>query len=301
MAALARALSDPGRAGFFGRAAGAALAIAAAAALLAFLTIAVRSVVERSRRKKSEEPRERYTEPDRGRWRVALSLVVVVALVGELLASLPKIVAALGLRKTIGRSIAVMGGVPRPVPSIAAKDVLPGDQHAPTTIFLLAIGTATIALLATWLIVRAVKARTAKIERRGDSSETMRQAARRMVEALSRPDIGADVRKTILSCYEAMCGLFAPLHPPDAPREHAAVPRAQSRKAKRRGSHIETLTAREFLARLREDDFDDPELAALTEVFEKARYSDEVCTEDDRAAAIAGLRTLEELYRRGVE
>jgi len=283
---LLRAFFSPERAHVFGKVLSVALAIPALAGVVSFLAIFVRSVIERAKRKKREEEGERYTEPIRGRWRAMLFLVVALALAGELVASLTRIISALAPGQPQGSSVAVLGSALRSASQAAGKEAL-RRGHGSQTGLLLGIMAAIVIAIAAGLAVRAAIAGRAKASRekaagRAASSAAMRRAADLALEARSRLELGDDVRRTVLSCYEATCGLFAPRPSPERPR-------------------METLTAREFLAYLRKERYDDPELEALTGIFEKARYSDEVCTEDDRASAIAGLRSLEERYRGDVE
>jgi hypothetical protein len=102
-------------------------------------------------------------------------------------------------------------------------------------------------------------------------------ASRRKLES------GGSAREAIIACYAEMCALFAP--------DGGAIAGA-ARSAR-------NLTAREFAALLRSEGSGEPEIAALTSVFEKARYSNEDCAEADRLRAIESLQALELLYGGG--
>ena len=100
-------------------------------------------------------------------------------------------------------------------------------------------------------------------------------AARRALES------DPSARAAIVRCYGAMCDLFA--------REARFGPEAASPR----------LTARELAAFLRSKGAGAPEIAALTAVFEKARYSNEDCVEADRRGAAAALAAIELAYGPG--
>jgi len=100
-------------------------------------------------------------------------------------------------------------------------------------------------------------------------------ASRRRLEA------GADAREAVIACYAEMCGIFS----------------GGDAEAGRPGSAA-FLTAREFAALLRSEGIGEPEIASLTSVFEKARYSNDACGEPDRLSARMALEALERRYGR---
>lgn len=94
-----------------------------------------------------------------------------------------------------------------------------------------------------------------------------------------RLELGDEVRDAIVAAYAEMCELFAD-------------------RALARGRDPGRLTAREFAALLREAlgpgaAGTEAEIEALTAAFEKARYSNEACGEEDRSRAVLALRALE--------
>ncbi len=88
-----------------------------------------------------------------------------------------------------------------------------------------------------------------------------------------RLELGDEIRDAIVACYAEMCALF-----------QGASDRAAS------------LTAREFAALLADEGATEGEIAALTASFEKARYSNEACTEEDRERALNALASIEERH-----
>ena len=94
-----------------------------------------------------------------------------------------------------------------------------------------------------------------------------------------RLELGDEVRDAIVAAYAEMCELFAD-------------------RALARGRDPGRLTAREFAALLHEAlgpaaAGTEAEIEALTAAFEKARYSDEACGEEDRSRAVRALHALE--------
>ncbi len=89
-----------------------------------------------------------------------------------------------------------------------------------------------------------------------------------------RLELGDHVRDAIIACYAEMCDVFLRGTPASA----------------------RNLTAREFSAFLRARGVLEPEIQALTTVFEKARYSLEPCGERDRERALQALHALEARY-----
>jgi hypothetical protein len=84
--------------------------------------------------------------------------------------------------------------------------------------------------------------------------------------------LGDEARDDIIACYADMCELFE-ARSGEAPRKY--------------------LTAREFTRLLGSHGFHDAEIGDLTTVFEKARYSNEPCGEEDRQRAAKALRAIE--------
>ncbi|HOX31259.1 MAG TPA: DUF4129 domain-containing protein [Spirochaetales bacterium] len=97
--------------------------------------------------------------------------------------------------------------------------------------------------------------------------------ARRALES------GSSARAAVVASYAEMCRLFAA-----APRFGPASP---------------SLTARELAAFLRARGAGSRDIAELTAVFEKARYSNEDCGEADRLAAARALASIELAYGGG--
>jgi hypothetical protein len=106
----------------------------------------------------------------------------------------------------------------------------------------------------------------------------------------ARLEAGADPRAAVIACYGEMCDLFDPPARPLAPG--APLPRPGLLPPRRAAF----LTAREFALLLRARGAAEPEIAALTEAFEKARYSRLELSEADREGARAALAALEARY-----
>jgi len=92
--------------------------------------------------------------------------------------------------------------------------------------------------------------------------------------ARQRLHLADGIRDAIVACYADMCSLFADSEDPRAT----------------------LLTAREFAELLRRKGAGEPEIAALTGLFERARYSDEPCGAAERDAASEALHALERRY-----
>lgn len=150
---------------------------------------------------------------------------------------------------------------PKPKPS-AAPAPPPAAPEASVTPLVLAGGV----LLAAAVVL-------AVLLRRGPAPEPIapsRQEAVRLAALRRRLELGDRVRDAIIACYADMCQLFDPSRSPGSA----------------------SLTTREFAALLRTRGAGEPEIQALTAVFEKARYSPEPCGEADRAQALAALRVI---------
>jgi len=105
-------------------------------------------------------------------------------------------------------------------------------------------------------------------EAQADLSEHIEQARQRLHK-------GDDARDAIIDCYADMCLIFSGgiAETPD-------------------GSQALYLTAREFRARLAVRGITLAEVGSLTSLFEKARYSDQPCTDNDRADAARALQAI---------
>jgi len=103
--------------------------------------------------------------------------------------------------------------------------------------------------------------------------------AGRLAEIAGTLARGGSARESIIACYGSMCALYG-----------------EAARGERGGR---ALTAREFAALLGRKGVSRPEVAALTAVFEKARYSGEPCGEAERGAALAALDAIERGTRAG--
>jgi hypothetical protein len=113
-----------------------------------------------------------------------------------------------------------------------------------------------------------------------DGSKTKSDLAEALGKARRRLLLGDSMRDAIVACYADMCDLFTEVA--------ASIP-----------GRGKSLTAREFAESLRTRGSSESEIAALTEIFEKARYSNETCGEEDRATALSALLELEKRYSGG--
>lgn len=218
-----------------------------------------------------EEDHETYREPRRLKW------VDGLVLAGLLLFG----IGVISLLRTWGERFLAEPPVhastvrPGPTPATAAPDVTSRKDADP--------GTHSPPFFAAWLALAGAGLGTAILlvfrhrNQRRDPPSRSPGPPVPLSEAVAatrrRLELGDELRDAVIRCYDEMCHLFA-----EAPER------------------TRTLTAREFQARLLARGAGEPEVAALTAVFEKARYSLEACTESDRRHAVEALRTLERRY-----
>jgi hypothetical protein len=149
--------------------------------------------------------------------------------------------------------------LPKPASVVPDNSLLPAVSFLVGTVLVLGTG---ILLLSLWKSQRLPSVAAAP-----DESALMAAVRHRL-------ELGDQARDAIIACYAEMCEIFA----------------GQNSLSSRH------LTAREFAASLRTRGVGEPEILALTAVFEKARYSRDSCNEEDRAQAIHALKILEEHY-----
>jgi len=224
-------------------------------------TLAVTSIRDALRRKRKPEETWVYPEPPRGKG--ALTLVLLGMVIATFLAFR-------GIAWWKAWTPSAGGRVPAPAPTAQAVPASPPQApvlHAAPALVPLGVGSALIlALLGLGIAYRAM--RRPRGAQTGQSRSVPLAAARRRLE------LGDPARDAIIGCYAEMCRLFEP-------RNRHAAP---------------GLTAREFAALLRSQGAQEPEILALTGVFEKARYSQEPCGEPDRALARDALAEIETRY-----
>jgi hypothetical protein len=137
------------------------------------------------------------------------------------------------------------------------------------------IGTAVFFILRARRMRELARSRRLMVQLEEEAEDAEAEAV-----AAARRELEADLspRAAIIRCYAAMCGLFA--------RASRFGPQAAA----------PSLTARELADFLRSKGAGEPEIAALTAAFEKARYSNEDCGEVDRAEAARALAAIESAY-----
>jgi hypothetical protein len=150
--------------------------------------------------------------------------------------------------------------IPDPQPTTPTQVLRPPPLAYALTVAALLVGGGLLVVLR--------KTPTAEIEPpEPDEPELLARARRRL-------EVGDQVRDAIIACYAEMSDVFL------------------------RNTHgrASDLTAREFAASLRARGIQEPEILALTSLFEKARYSLEPCGEPDREHALKALCALEARY-----
>lgn len=169
---------------------------------------------------------------------------------------------------------------PAPSPGGAASEALP-EPEAPLSLPLFALAALAGALALGAALYFGVHGRGADRAHGGGDAAAAAAAARSegLAALRRRLELGDEVRDAIVAAYAEMCELFAD-------------------RALARGRDPGRLTAREFAALLREAlgpgaAGTEAEIEALTAAFEKARYSNEACGEEDRSRAVRALRALE--------
>jgi len=167
---------------------------------------------------------------------------------------------------------------PVPAPGGAAPEALPEPQP-PLSLPLFALAALAGALALGAVLYFGVRGRDAEGAHGGGDAAAAAARSEGLAALRRRLELGDEVRDAIVAAYAEMCELFAD-------------------RALARGRDPGRLTAREFAALLREvlgpaAVGAEAEIEVLTAAFEKARYSNEACGEEDRSRAVRALRALE--------
>ncbi len=248
-----------------------------------FIVIIVFGLIVRAKNNQGNRKHTQYIEPLKDRWAVMLILLALLICIGIffLFISIATNPSYFGIPQKEHPAPVITESPPR-IRRSSATTSTPAPWPVPIIVGIM-LGGAAAALVAYALSQRKIDRRRQE-EPSSQPPLTTTSAARKKLEG------GNNIRQTIIECYDEMCSLFL----------DTLTLKRTDRKNRNHGN-FDVLTPREFLVRLKALTFDDEEIAALTTVFEKARYSDEICSETDRRVAIAGLRTLKMRYRRFLE
>jgi len=219
-----------------------------------------------SRRRKGDDSYEIYREPIPVPWSVYAIIVLLFAALAGLVwwARQPSTVterqAMTQQRMAVPQEKAIEKS-PAPPPEALREHGLPDLRIEE---YLLVIGF--LAGLS-WVAWRGLKGRPPKEEL--EAADLGRIAARAAMDL----EKGAEVSDVVLRCYRDMCAILG-------------------RKVAMRNE----MTAREFAHRLQQAGVREEEMMRLTTLFERVRYGRHVAGPDERAEAIALLKTVENQY-----
>lgn len=137
------------------------------------------------------------------------------------------------------------------------------------------VGFSAVLLLASLGVLQILK-RLPRQDSQTDLIKLQKLVSREISKTADRISAGGGARKTIIHCYQTMCSLL---------NRYVSQERADS------------STAKEFSDQLEQIGLRDVHIALLTQLFEKARYSDAVFTMDETHQAISCLKEIAQQYQ----